>query len=66
MTTDTDTDDDYEPQTAMMLTQQEWEDLAVMMTIYLNRTDGVNEANENMFADIARRRALANRIIEAV
>jgi hypothetical protein len=50
----------------MMLTQQEWEDLAVMMTIYLNRTDGVNEANENMFADIARRRALANRIIEAV
>lgn len=58
--------DDDAPQTAMMLTQHEWEDLAAIMRTYLKSSEFVNKPRwADEYPDIARRRALANRIIDA-
>jgi hypothetical protein len=67
MTTDT---DDYEPQTAMLLTEQEWEDLAEIVKHYLDDTlwaqVWMDDPANHPLGSVIRKRALANRIIEAV
>jgi hypothetical protein len=63
--------DDYEPQTAMLLTQQEWDDLCGMVKHYRTLTEwsetpdvAVRYPMENV-TDLWRQRALAERIIKA-
>lgn len=58
---------DEEPQTAMLLTQQEWDDLEAMVTHYRDSTDWIRFAKETMpgFRTIIRQRVLADRIIDA-
>ncbi len=68
MTTDDDTDF-YEPQTAMLLTEQEWRDLAFISRHYLHETrwvvDEATSRPRETLDNVLRERALASRIIEA-
>lgn len=55
-------------QSAMLLTDQEWEDLAFIAWMYKNMTAGFDDivaANPETYAMLPRRRALCDRIIEA-
>jgi hypothetical protein len=61
---------DDEPQTAMLLTEQEWTDLSEMVTYFRNCTaewDNVefDRPNSEWAVAVGRKRALALRIIEA-
>lgn len=68
------TDEGEAQQTAMLLTQPEWEDLAAMVSHYRQSTNWVDHevksadslANDHPGHALIRRRALAQRIIEAV
>jgi hypothetical protein len=51
---------DDQPQTAMMLTQAEWRDVAFMLGAYVEEFEGSGTA------DYSRRRALALRVMDAV
>ena len=63
ITTNPDTD---APQTAMLLTESEWRDLAFMLRHYLDATSWVEDADLNGVAvNEKRERSLAQRIIEA-
>jgi hypothetical protein len=55
------------PQSALMLTQQEWDDLTVMVSYYSIKTleGGPHGTNPRSRTEIQRRVALAERIIEA-
>jgi hypothetical protein len=52
--------DDYEPQTAMLLTQQEWDDLCDILNGWRQATTWADHE-----PGVLRGRALAERIIEA-
>lgn len=58
-----------DPQTAMLLTETEWQDLAVMMKVYVKDTEWVDEDHRTMgditLAPVRRKRTLAHRIIDA-
>lgn len=56
---------DEVPQTAMLLTQQEWEDLSLMVRFYQTETTWASEPGRH-WDDVVRRRQLAARIIKAV
>lgn len=58
---------DDDPQTAMLLTDTEWKDLAEMLATYKSLWPEVlvNALDTGMLAEIKRRLALADRIIEA-
>lgn len=61
-------DFDEDPQTAMLLTETEWADLAKMLRFYEEETRWVCYSlitNRPGIADIVRKRDLAQRIIEA-
>jgi hypothetical protein len=55
---------DYEPQTAMLLTETEWLDLALMVEHYKNCCQG-SACHHQANPTSARLRQLADRIIEA-
>lgn len=56
-----------EPQTAMLLTEQEWNDLEYMVTHYRDETQWIRFAREDelLVKVIRRRHELAGRIIDA-
>lgn len=59
-------DEEEAVQTAMMLTQQEWEDLAAICRTYLKAGERVEKSRwVDEYPEILRRCALANRIIDA-
>jgi hypothetical protein len=64
-------DTDDAPQSAMLLTDAEWQDLSEMMAHYRDATEWVAERDRHLdhsqptYIAIQRKRALAKRIIEA-
>ena len=60
-----------DPQTAMLLTEPEWADLAAVLSHYREVTEWIEESDRHLdhsspaFVAITRKRALAQRIIEA-
>lgn len=59
-------DSEHEPQTAMLLTQTEWDLLAAMVAHYIVCTDWIHTtAREDVPPEILAKRDLANRIIDA-
>ena len=54
--------DEPPPQTALLLTQQEWDDLAAMLKTWLARWSSMSPPTSDLYKQ---RVALAERIIEA-
>lgn len=61
----TPTVEDPGPQTAMVLNQLEWDDLAYIVGVWRLATEASDGYTEDEVVTILRRRSLADRVIEA-